>query len=95
MRIALSIGLVAAMLLILGIICGALQMAFSQIEWLKPLSLGCLVVGLLLVIPPAVIVLYENLELKQALDSELSDLPDLKNADEKNQNNAPRQRAAT
>jgi hypothetical protein len=51
--------------------------AFTQIQVLKPISLGTLVLGLSLVIVAAAIVLRENLELKQALDSELTDLPDV------------------
>lgn len=80
MRLALNMGLIAAMLVILGLITGAIQIAFTQLTFLKPVSLGCIVLGLGMVLPAAIIVLIENLEVKAALDSELEDIPDVKRA---------------
>jgi uncharacterized membrane protein YcjF (UPF0283 family) len=80
MRASMNIGLAAAMLLILGLALGALRVAFTQLTFLDPLSLFCLVVGLLLVIAATTIVLRENIEIKKAIDSEISDIDDLKDA---------------
>jgi hypothetical protein len=77
MRFALTLGLIAAMLLITSVITGAIQIAFTQIGFLKPVSLGSLVVGLTLVIAAAIVVLRENIAIQGAIDSELTDLPDL------------------
>lgn len=80
MRISMNIGMVAAMLIVFGLVCGALKVAFAQWTFLNPISLFSIVTGLLLVIAAATIVVKENVEIKQALDSEVGDLADLKDA---------------
>lgn len=80
MRLSLNIGLVAAMFLIASLATSAIQIAFPQISILKPISLFGIIIGLLLVIAAAAVVMRENIEIEKALKSELSDLPDLKDA---------------
>lgn len=80
MRLSLNIGLVAAMFLIASLTTSAIQIAFPQISILKPISLFGIIIGLLLVIAAAAVVMRENIEIEKALKSELSDLPDLKDA---------------
>lgn len=80
MRLSLNIGLVAAMFLIASLVTSAIQITFPQISILKPISLFGIIIGLLLVIAAAAVVMRENIEIEKALKSELSDLPDLKDA---------------
>jgi hypothetical protein len=76
MRWATNIGVVSAIVLICTLIAGALY-TVSHVEFLKYVSTACAIGGLLLVIWAAVVVLRENIEIQHAIDSELTDLPDL------------------
>jgi len=83
MRLSMNLGLVAAMLLIAGLITAAIQIGFSSmptLSFLKPVSFVCIIGGLALVIAAAVVVMLENLEIEKALNSEISDIADVKSA---------------
>src|SRR4051812_40464261 len=77
MRLATNIGVISPMVLISTLITAPLYTVFPQALLLKYLSTACSILGLLLVIAAAVVVLRENIELQQAIDSKLTDLPDL------------------
>jgi hypothetical protein len=77
MRIATNVGLSAAILLILTLICAAVDVMFPNIIWLKLAISFCAIAGLLLVIVGAVLVIKENSVIQNALDSEIEDIPEL------------------
>ena len=77
MRYSTNIGLVAAILLIFALIMGALE-SIAGGDIVKYTGAVCILVGLLLVIVAAVLVVVENLLITTAIDSELADIPDLR-----------------
>jgi len=77
MRIATNIGVTAALVIISGLIVGALQLTLLPADALKMVSVLCIVAGLALVMIAASFVLVENTEVKQAMESELMDLPEM------------------
>ena len=80
MRLATHLGLIAAILLIISIICGALNAIDEHITAFRLLSAGTAILGLTLIIWAAVLVMIENWRLQRAIEIELSDLPALANA---------------
>lgn len=80
MRLATHIGLLAAIALIGSIVFAALNAIDQNIAAFKFLSAGLSLIGLLLVIWAAVLVIIENLRLQVAIDSDLSDVPELAKA---------------
>jgi F0F1-type ATP synthase assembly protein I len=85
MRTATNLGVIAAILLLTALICGALEAIFGGIALIKYLGTACAIVGLLLVIAAAVYVVLENTLIKQMLDSEVADLDLVVNPDRKKQ----------
>jgi len=77
MKIVTNVGVVAAILLILSLISGALATIFSGVEWIGYIGSILSITGLLLVIYAASFVLIENSLVQEAIDSELADMPDL------------------
>ncbi|MDB5581179.1 MAG: conserved rane protein of unknown function [Bradyrhizobium sp.] len=77
MRFATNIGIVSAILLISTLVIAALNVVTGGLAFLPPIAAFCAIVGLLLVIAAAAIVYIENDLLSEALDDELSDIPEL------------------
>jgi hypothetical protein len=77
MRRATNLGLFGAILLILGILTGALDAIFKDTAFLKYIGAGCIGGGLLLVIASASLVIVENIQIKEAMNKELEDVPEL------------------
>jgi hypothetical protein len=75
MRYATNLGLIAAILLIVSLLMGALE-AMSDLPGVKYVGAACTIAGLLLVIAAAVLVMLQNLLLVHAIDGELADLAD-------------------
>jgi hypothetical protein len=74
---AITTALIAAIFLITTIITGTVYLVLPQLAVLKYVSVGCSVIGLLLVIGAAVVVLAENTLVRRVLDREVSDIPAL------------------
>ncbi len=78
MRLATNLGLIAAILLILTLIGGALDVMFPALQeplaWASTLSA---IGGLLVVIVAAILVIVENSIIQRAVDTELLDVPEL------------------
>lgn len=70
---ATNIGLVAAILLVLALVVSGLD-AMLHIKWLKYIGGPAIVLGLLLVLPAAVMVIAENAMIARPIDAELADL---------------------
>ena len=77
MRTATNLGIIAAILLLTTLLCGALEAVFGGIAPIKYLGTACAIIGLLLVIVAAVYVIQENTLIKQMLGSEIADLNDV------------------
>lgn len=73
MRRATNIGVISAMLLILTLIIGALNVVAPS-AMLPPAGATLAILGLALVVLAASLVLYENKLMQRALDDELSDV---------------------
>ncbi len=80
MRRATQIGVIAAICLISAIVLAAVNTIDSQLAATKYLCAAAAIGGLLLVIWAAVLVLMENARLQIIIDSDISDVPDLKRA---------------
>lgn len=78
MRWATSLGLSAAILLLLALISGALDAVFKGNPVLKYIGLFGTVLGLAMVIASAVLVIIENTSIRHAMDEELKDVAELK-----------------
>ncbi len=78
MRWATQIGVLAAIFLISSIVFAALSSMEPQFTATKYLCAACAIVGLLMVIWAAILVLMENARLQVIIDSDLSDVPDLR-----------------
>jgi hypothetical protein len=79
MRLATQVGVLAAICLISAIVLAAVN-AIAQVGALKYLCAAGAIGGLLLVIWAAILVLMENARLQIIIDSDLSDIPDLRTA---------------
>ncbi|HEX8605681.1 MAG TPA: DUF2721 domain-containing protein [Pseudoduganella sp.] len=77
MRWATSLGLWAAICLLLALISGALDAVFKGNPVLKYVGLVGTVAGLGMVIGSALLVIVENTSIKHAMDEELKDVPEL------------------
>jgi hypothetical protein len=78
MRRATHIGVIAAICLISSIVFAALHAMGLELPAVKYLCATGAIVGLLLVIWAAVLVLIENAGLQKIIDSDISDIPDLR-----------------
>jgi hypothetical protein len=78
MRRATNLGVIAAIDLIAVLLFGALGVIFPDVAAVKYLCALCAMSGLLLVIWAAVIVVIENSRLQLIIDSDLSDVPELR-----------------
>lgn len=74
---ATGCGLVSAILLIFTLISGGIALSFPEVEFLKYLSAGSALLGLLLVIAGTIIVMFEGRIIYRQIHTELLDLPDL------------------
>jgi hypothetical protein len=77
MRMATNIGVAAAILLIVTILCGGLQVILPGAGALKWTGAVTAFSGLTLLIIAAVFVIVENVQIRHAMDDEKSDLPGL------------------
>jgi uncharacterized membrane protein YraQ (UPF0718 family) len=77
MRLATNTGVIAAILLIITIIAGGLQVLLPHAEVLRFIGAGSALIGLTLLIVAAAFVVLENTLIKHVMDDEASDLPDL------------------
>jgi hypothetical protein len=77
MRLATNLGIVSAMLLLTAMIAGAISFMYPTLTVFQWTSALGIVIGLLLVVAASAVVLVENVQLQEAIDSELSDLPEL------------------
>jgi len=75
MLYATNIGMFAAILLLVALATSGIN-AMIALDWLKYIVGPCIVFGLLLVIPPAIMLIRENMLIKQPIDAELADLDD-------------------
>src|SRR3954469_2408530 len=75
MRLATNVGVVAAILLIITILCGGLQVLMPQAAPLKIVGALTAMGGLLLLIVAAVFVIVENVQIRRVMDDEAEDLP--------------------
>lgn len=80
MRLATHLGLLAAILLISSIISAAVNVITGEAAVFKFLSAALAIFGLLLVIWAAVLVMIENQRLQLIIESDLSDIPELRRA---------------
>jgi len=77
MRLATNIGVVSAIFLIAGLVAAALGAIFDAPLFKYGTAFGS-VVGLLLVIAAAAVVLVENTRIQGAIESDISDIEDLR-----------------
>jgi hypothetical protein len=77
MRLATNTGIASAMLLISGVIGTAVSVIVPGIRPLEVASVAAILVGMGLVVVASGIVLVENTQLQHAIESEISDLPEL------------------
>jgi hypothetical protein len=68
-----NIGMAAAILLLLSLVISGLHAIF-KLDWLKYIGAPAIIVGLLLVIPAALLVIKENMMIKEPIEKELHDL---------------------
>jgi hypothetical protein len=78
MRRATTVGVIAAIDLIAVLLLGALGVMAPDATILKYLCALCAISGLLLVVWAAAIVIVENSRLQLIIDSDLSDVPELR-----------------
>jgi hypothetical protein len=77
MRLATNIGVIAAMLLIITILCGGLQVIAPDAAVIRVVGATAAVVGLAMLMVAAAFVLLENSLIRHAMDDEPADLPEL------------------
>ena len=70
---ATNIGMAAAILLLVGLVTNGLDAVF-KIDWLKYIGAPAILLGLLLVIPAAIMVVRENMMIRKPIEAELADL---------------------
>jgi hypothetical protein len=73
MMYATNIGMTAAILLLLSLVISGLN-AMVKLDWLKYIGAPSILLGLLLVIPAAILVIRENLLIRKPIEAELADL---------------------
>jgi hypothetical protein len=73
MMYATNIGMTAAILLLLSLFISGLN-AMIKVDWLKYIGAPSILLGLLLVIPAAILVIRENQLIKKPIEAELADL---------------------
>src|SRR4051812_14667638 len=76
MRLATNIGVAAAILLIMTILAGGVQVVLPQARFLSYVGAAGALLGLLLLILAAVFVLMENVLIQHAMNDEAADLPE-------------------
>ncbi|MDO9709920.1 DUF2721 domain-containing protein [Paracraurococcus lichenis] len=77
MRLATTLGLSAAILLISTLILGAVNVLLPHLGLLKYIGAACMIGGLGLVVIAAALVIRENVIIRRAVDGELMDVPEL------------------
>ena len=77
MRAATTIGVWAAILIMVALIAGAFSVMFGENAVFKLVGSAGVIVGLALVIAAAAYVLRENRSIQEAIDDEPADLPEL------------------
>jgi len=77
---ATNIGMVAAIMLLLSLVTNGLDAVF-KLDWLKYIGAPLVLLGLLLVIPAAILVIRENLLIKKPIEAELADLGEFNGED--------------
>jgi hypothetical protein len=77
MNSANIIGIISAMMLILTLIAGELDVIFPSVSALKYVSAGSALIGFVLVIAAAALAIVESSITHRQLDGELLDVPDL------------------
>jgi hypothetical protein len=80
MRLATNLGVFAAIILILTLVTGALSAIFPSAGFLKYIGAAGALIGLLMVIAAAIPVILENNLIQRAIESEISDLPEISEA---------------
>lgn len=73
MMYATNLGMVAAICLLLSLASSGLDAMF-KLDWLKYIGGPGIVLGLLLVVPAAIMVIMENMMIKKPIDDELADV---------------------
>jgi hypothetical protein len=73
MMYATNIGMTAALLLLLSLVISGLN-AMLKLDWLKYIGAPSILLGLLLLIPAAILLIRENLLIKKPIEAELADL---------------------
>lgn len=76
MLYATNLGLVGAICLLLSLASSGLDAMF-KLDWLKYIGGPGIVLGLLLVVPAAIMMIIENMMIKQPIDAELDDVNEL------------------
>ena len=77
MRRATNIGVIAAIFLIATLVAAGLHVITGELPVFKYLSAACAFIGLILVAAAATYVLRENSSIREGMESEPSDVPDL------------------
>jgi hypothetical protein len=77
MRLATTGGIIASMLLVVTTLTGALVAMIPQLSSLRYLGAATMVLGLVTLLVAASFVIRENTLIRHAMDSEISDLPEL------------------
>src|SRR4051812_36811349 len=76
MRYATNVGVFAAILLIVTILCGGLQVVMPQLGALRYVGAAGALLGLGLLVVAAVFVIAENVLIQHAMNDEAADLPE-------------------
>jgi len=77
MRLATYLGVIAALILSASLIVGALNAIFPDVDFLKYVGAISIIAGLLMALIAALPLARENLLIRHAIDSELSDILEL------------------
>jgi len=87
---ATTLGMIGAMLLLLALAISGVD-AMLHIDWLKYIGGPAIVVGLLLVLPAAIMVIRENNLIEQPIEAELADLEEFNGAARQDHERRPAQ----
>ncbi|MBW8855909.1 MAG: DUF2721 domain-containing protein, partial [Bradyrhizobium sp.] len=76
MRAATNLGVIAALLLIIAIICAVLEIV-TDVAVFRPIGVTSTLLGFFLLVVAAAFVIMENSQIQYTLSSELEELPEL------------------
>jgi uncharacterized iron-regulated membrane protein len=93
MRWAATLGFASALLLLLMLLCGLADAVFD-VEWIKWVAAGSGAVGIVGVMAAATLALAENASLREVMDDELQQVPDLLERQRRDERQAPAVRSA-